>query len=205
MPIALATIIEHIGDMCAISSTVKRNYIKEPGLHRTLLGDGLATSLAALFGAPANTTYGENTGVLALSKVYDPRVIRIAAIFALIFSLSPKFAALINVMPTAVVGGISLVLYGMISAVGVRNVVENKVDFAKSRNVIIAAIILVLSIGINYSSVGAISFNVGSVTISLSGLAVAAIIGILLNAVLPGKDYEFGANEQGDQSVDFKV
>ncbi len=203
MPIAIATIIEHIGDVCAISSTVERNFIESPGLHRTLLGDGLATSLAALFGAPANTTYGENTGVLALTKVYDPRVIRIAAIFATLFSFSPKFAALINSMPAAVVGGVSLVLYGMISAVGVRNVVENKVDFTKSRNVIIAALILVLSIGINYSEAGAVSFTVGSATISLSGLAVAALVGIILNAVLPGKDYEFGKDLQGDTSVNF--
>lgn len=203
MPIAIATIIEHIGDICAISSTVDRNYIEDPGLHRTLLGDGIATSLAALFGAPANTTYGENTGVLALSRVYDPRVIRLAACFAILFSFSPKFAALINSMPTAVVGGVSLVLYGMISAVGVRNVVENKVDFTKSRNVIIAAIILVLSIGIKYSGAGAISFTIGSTVISLSGLAVAALVGILLNAILPGKDYEFGKDLQGDTSVNF--
>lgn len=205
MPIAIATIIEHIGDICAISSTVERNYIEDPGLHRTLLGDGLATSMAALFGAPANTTYGENTGVLALSKVYDPRVIRIAAYLAILFSFSPKFAALINSMPAPVIGGVSLVLYGMISAVGVRNVVENAVDFTKSRNVIIAALILVLSIGINYSDVGAVVFTVGSVTISLSGLAVAALTGIILNAVLPGKDYEFGINHKGDTSVNFEV
>lgn len=191
MPIALATIVEHIGDISAISSTTNRNYIKDPGLHRTLLGDGLATMLAALFGAPANTTYGENTGVLNLSKVYDPLVVRLAAVFAIVFSFCPKFASVIQAMPTATVGGISLILYGMISAVGVRNVVENQVDFAKSRNVIIAALILVLSIGINYSSAGAISFDIFGITISLSGLAVGALVGILLNAILPGKDYEF--------------
>lgn len=205
MPIALATMIEHIGDICAISSTVDRNYIEKPGLHRTLTGDGLATAVAALFGGPANTTYGENTGVLALSKVYDPRVIRLAAVFAAVLSFSPKFAALINSMPSSVVGGVSLVLYGMISAVGVRNVVENKVDFTKSRNVLIAALILVLSIGINYSEAGAVVFNIGSATISLSGLAVAAIVGIILNAVLPGKDYEFGKDLQGDTAVDFEL
>ena len=159
IPIALATMVEHIGDMCAISSTCERNYIQDPGLHRTLLGDGLATSLAALFGAPANTTYGENTGVLALSKVYDPRVIRIAAVLAIIFSFCPKFAEIVHAMPTATIGGVSLVLYGMISAVGVRNVVENKVDFTKSRNVIIAALILVLAIGITYSSIGAVKIG----------------------------------------------
>ena len=204
VPLALATMVEHIGDMCAISSTCERNYIEEPGLHRTLLGDGLATTLASLFGAPANTTYGENTGVLALSKVYDPKVIRIAAVFAILFAFSPKFAALVSSMPIATIGGVSLVLYGMISAVGVRNVVENKVDFTKSRNVIIAALILVLSIGINYGP-GAIAFSIGSVTISLSGLAIAALVGIILNAILPGKDYIFGHDPQGDTSVNFKV
>ena len=205
MPLALATMVEHIGDMCAISSTCDRNYLADPGLHRTLLGDGLATTLASLFGAPANTTYGENTGVLALSKVYDPKVIRIAAVLAILFSFSPKFEALVAAMPAATIGGVSMILYGMISAVGVRNVVENKVDFTKSRNVLVAAIIMVLSIGISYSSLGAISFPIGSVTIKLSGLAVGAIVGILLNAILPGKDYEFGSDQQGDKSVNFIV
>jgi uracil permease len=204
VPLAIATMVEHIGDICAISSTTGRNYLADPGLHCTLLGDGLATTFASLFGAPANTTYGENTGVLALSRVYDPRVIRIAAVIAVIFSFSPKFAALISCMPKAAIGGVSLILYGMISAVGVRNIVENRVDFTKSRNVIIAALILVLSIGIAYGP-GAVAFPIGSATISLSGLATAAIVGILLNAVLPGKDYEFGVNDQGDTSVSFKV
>ena len=191
MPIALATIVEHIGDISAISSTTGINYIKDPGLHRTLLGDGLATSLASLFGAPANTTYGENTGVLNLSKVYDPFVVRLAAYFAIFFSFCPKFAAIIQSMPTATVGGISLILYGMISAVGVRNIVENQVDFTKSRNVIIAALVLVLSIGIKYNGTGDIAFQLGQITISLSGLAVGALTGIILNAILPGKDYTF--------------
>ena len=203
-PISLATIVEHVGDMCAISSTVGKNYVADPGLHRTLLGDGLATSVSALFGGPANTTYGENTGVLALSKVYDPMVVRLAAIFAIVLSFCPKFAALIVAMPGATMGGVSLVLYGMISSVGVRNVVENRVDFTKSRNVLIAAMILCLAIGIKYyDASGAISFTVAGVTISLSGLAVAAVVGILMNAILPGKDYEFGTNEQGDTSVNF--
>ena len=200
-PIALAAIVEHIGDMCAISSTVGKNFVADPGLHRTLTGDGLATALAALFGAPANTTYGENTGVLALSKVYDPKVVRLAAVFAIILSFSPKFDALIVAMPAATMGGVSLVLYGMISAVGVRNVVENRVDFTKSRNVLIAAMILGLAVGVSYN--GAIVFSVGAVTISMSGLAIAALVGILMNAILPGKDYEFGANEMGDTSVNF--
>ena len=204
-PISLATIVEHVGDMCAISSTVGVNYVADPGLHRTLVGDGLATTVSALFGGPANTTYGENTGVLALSKVYDPKVIRLAAIFSVILSFCPKFAALIVAMPGATMGGVSLVLYGMISAVGVRNVVENQVDFTKSRNVLIAAIILVLSIGLKYGTgdVQGIIFTVGSVSVTLSGLAVAAIVGIAMNAILPGKDYEFGTNEQGDKSVNF--
>ncbi|MGN0325425.1 MAG: uracil-xanthine permease family protein [Lachnospiraceae bacterium] len=195
LPIALATMVEHIGDISAISSTTGKNYMKDPGLHRTLCGDGLATVLASLFGAPANTTYGENTGVLSLSKVYDPRVIRIAAYFAVLLSFSPKFAALIGSIPQATCGGVSLVLYGMISAVGVRNIVENKVDFSKSRNVIIAALILVLSIGINYSA-GSISFTVFAVTISFSGLAAGALIGIILNAILPERDYVFDADAE---------
>ena len=205
VPLALATMIEHIGDICAISSTCERNYLADPGLHRTLLGDGLATTLASLFGAPANTTYGENTGVLALSKVYDPRVIRIAAGLAVLLSFSPKFGALVTVMPAATMGGVSMILYGMISAIGVRNVVENKVDFTNSRNVIIAAIIMVLAIGIAFSKAGAIVIPAGEATIRLSGLAVASLVGIILNAILPGKDYEFGVDAQGDTSVNFKV
>ena len=201
VPIALATIVEHIGDMCAISSTVGKNFVADPGLHRTLSGDGIATAIASLFGAPANTTYGENTGVLALSKVYDPKVIRLAAVFAMVLAFCPKFAALIVAMPAATMGGVSLVLYGMISAVGVRNVVENQVDFTKSRNVLIAAMIMGLAVGVTYS--GSVLIPIGSVTISLSGLAVAALVGIFMNAVLPGKDYEFGTNEQGDTSVNF--
>ena len=200
-PIALATIVEHIGDMCAISSTVEKNFIADPGLHRTLVGDGLATAVAALFGGPANTTYGENTGVLALSKVYDPKVVRLAAVFAMVLSFCPKFAALIVAMPFATMGGISLVLYGMISAVGVRNVVENQVDFTKSRNVLICAMIMGLSVGLSYN--GALVIPAGDVTITLSGLAVAALVGIFMNAVLPGKDYEFGINQQGDTAVNF--
>jgi uracil permease len=200
VPISLATMMEHIGDISAISSTVGKNFIKEPGLHRTLMGDGLATTLASLFGAPANTTYGENTGVLALSKVYDPRVIRLAAIFAVVFSFSPKFEAFINLIPTAVIGGISFILYGMISAIGVRNVVENKVDFTKSRNTIIAALILVCALGL-----GGVSFAIGSVSINLSALAVASIVGIVVNAILPGKDYVFSTEEPEPTGVNFEL
>ena len=201
LPISLATTMEHIGDICAISSTVDRNFLEDPGLHRTLMGDGLATMMASLFGAPANTTYGENTGVLNLTKVYDPRVVRIAACFAIILSFCPKFSALIGAMPSATIGGVSLVLYGMISAVGVRNIVENQVDFKASRNVLVAALILVLAIGIKYGANDALSIGFTS----LSGLAVAAIVGIVLNAILPGKDYEFGKNPMGDKAVDFEI
>lgn len=180
-PIAFATIMEHIGDMCAIQSTVGKNFIKDPGLHRTLSGDGLATLLASIFGAPANTTYGENTGVLNLTKVFDPAVIRMAAYFAILLSFSPKFACLIGLMPAATIGGVSLILYGMISAVGVRNLVETSVDFSSSRNVFVAALIMVVSIGVQYGTDGGV--KIGPVT--FSGLALAAIVGIVLNAILP--------------------
>ena len=190
-------------DIAAISATVGHNYINDPGLNRTLMGDGLATTLAGLLGGPANTTYGENTGVLALSKIYDPLVIRIAAVLAIILSFSPKFEAVINTIPTGIIGGISFVLYGMISAIGVRNVVENRVDFTNSRNLIVAAVILVCALGFN--SVGGVSFAVAGVTINLSGLAVAAIAGILLNAILPGKDYKFDEDKPDDTGVCFAV
>ena len=185
VPLALATMIEHIADVSAISSTCNRNFIAKPGLHRTLLGDGFATIAASLFGAPANTTYGENTGVLALTRVFDPRVVRIAACFAIAFAFCPKLAALIGAMPPSVIGGVSLVLYGMISAVGIRNLVENHVDFMQSKNIIITALILVLSLGIAYSEVGAIIIPAGDLSISLSGLAIGSIVGIILNIILP--------------------
>ena len=196
-PIAFATMMEHVGDISAIGGTVGRNFIEDPGLHRTLIGDGVGTAIASLFGAPANTTYGENTGVLALTKVYDPFVIRLAAIYAIVLSFCPKFAALIEAMPSATIGGVSLILYGMISAIGVRNVVENKTNFQESRNVIIAALILGLAIGISYSAAGAISFG----SISFSGLAVASIVGIVLNAVLPGRRKEYMPNEENSSSL----
>lgn len=201
-PIALATMMEHIGDMSAISATVGENFIEDPGLHRTLIGDGLATSLSALVGGPANTTYGENTGVLELSKVYDPKVIRLAAVYAVVLSFIPKMAELIGSIPSAIIGGVSFMLYGMISAIGVRNVVENKVDFTKSRNLIIAAVILVSGLGFS----GGLTFNIAGTSITLTGLAIAALAGIILNAVLPGNDYVFGANPEGDQNrgVDMK-
>lgn len=193
-PIALATMMEHIGDMSAISATVGENFLADPGLHRTLIGDGLATSFSALVGGPANTTYGENTGVLELSRVHDPRVIRIAAVFAVILSFIPKMADIIGSMPSAIIGGVSFMLYGMISAIGVRNVVENRVDLTKSRNLVIAAVILVSGLG--FSS--GLTFNLFGTPVTLTGLAIAAIAGILLNAILPGNDYEFGENLEGD-------
>ena len=196
-PIAIASMMEHIGDISAISATCQRNYIADPGLHRTLLGDGLATALAGMFGGPANTTYGENTGVLALSRVYDPKVIRLAAVYAVILSFSPKFDALVNSIPTAIIGGVSFILYGMISAVGVRNVVENKVDLTKSRNLIIAAVIFVCGLGFS----GGVSFQVGNATVTLTSLAIAALAGVLLNAILPGNDYEFDAADGSDAAT----
>lgn len=181
VPIAFATIMEHIGDMCAISSTVGKDFLAKPGLHRTLMGDGLATAMASLFGAPANTTYGENTGVLNLTRVFDPAVIRLAACFSIVLSFCPKFACLIGLMPAATIGGVSLILYGMISSVGVRNLVESRVDLSSSRNVFVAALILVLAIGVKYGAGDSVA--IGSV--HLSGLAIAAIVGIVLNAILP--------------------
>ena len=214
VPIAFATMMEHVGDISAIGSTIGKNLIEDPGLHRTLIGDGIGTAIAALFGAPANTTYGENTGVLVLTKVYDPLVVRLAAVFAIVLSFCPKFAALITAMPTATVGGVSIILYGMISAVGVRNMVENHTDFQKSRNVIVAAVILGLALGINFSgalgadittagnnATGAISFMIGDMKIALSGLAVASIVGILLNAILPGGRDEYMPNTENSGSL----
>ena len=195
-PIALASMMEHIGDMSAISATVGENFIEDPGLHRTLIGDGLATSLSALVGGPANTTYGENTGVLELSKVHDPKVIRIAALYAVILSFIPKMAEVIGSMPSAIIGGVSFMLYGMISAIGVRNVVENHVDFTKSRNLIIAGVIFACGLGFS----NGLTFTVAGTDITLTSLAIAAIAGILLNAILPGNDYHFGKDVEADSN-----
>ena len=205
MPIALATMMEHIGDISAIGATTGKNYIADPGLHRTLLGDGLATCMAAAFGGPANTTYGENTGVLALTKVYDPVVMRIAAVFAIVLSCIPKIAYVIECIPSATIGGISFILYGMISAIGIRNVVENHVDFTRSRNTIIAALILVCALGFN--SLGGVTFAVFGVDINLSGLAIASIVGIGANAILPGNEYEFAEDvtEEKDKFQTYNV
>ena len=195
-PIAIATMMEHIGDMSAISATVGENFLEDPGLHRTLIGDGLATSFSALIGGPANTTYGENTGVLELSRVHDPKVVRLAAVYAIILGFIPKFAEIIGSMPASIIGGVSFILYGMISAIGVRNVVENHVDFTKSRNLIIAGVILVSGLGFS----NGLTFNVGGTSITLTALAIAALAGIILNAILPGNDYHFGDNPDSDSS-----
>lgn len=191
-PIAIATMMEHIGDISAISATVGENFIEDPGLHRTLIGDGIATAFAGIIGGPANTTYGENTGVLELSHVYDPSVVRLAAVYAIVLSAFPKVAEIIGSLPASIIGGISFILYGMISAIGVRNVVENHVDFKKSRNLIIAAVIMVCGLGFT----NGITFMIGSTSVTLTSLAIAAIAGIILNAVLPGKDYEFETSDK---------
>ncbi len=193
-PNAIAAMMEHVGDISALSATAGKNFIEDPGLFRTLIGDGLATSFAGLMGGPANTTYGENTGVLELSKVYDPFVIRIAAMFAIILSFIPKLSAIFGTMPTAIVGGISFILYGMISAIGVRNIVENQVNFKESRNLIVAAIILVIGLGSN-----GLSIPIGESTLTITALALASIVGIALNAILPGKDYVFGEDPKKDE------
>ena len=184
LAVAVAAMVEHVGDVMAIGATCGKNFIADPGLTRTLLGDGIGTSLAGLLGGPANTTYSENTGVVALTRVFDPFVMRIAAVMAIILSLSPKFEAVINSIPAAIIGGISFVLYGMIAATGIRTIVENQVDYVNMRNVLITAVILVSGLGFNHKNI-----VIGSV--AFGGLACAAVFGIILNAILPGKDYEF--------------
>ena len=176
-PIAIVTFVEHIGDVNASSAVCGKDFIKDPGMHRTLMGDGLATMFAGLVGGPANTTYSENTGVLAATKNYNPITLEIAACIAIVLAFFGKFSALITAMPGPVLGGVSVVLYGMIAAVGLRTLVENKVDFTKSRNLLIAAVMLVLGLGAN----GAIVIG----GVSISGVALAAVLGIILNKVLP--------------------
>ena len=201
-PIAIASMMEHVGDMSAISATVGENFIEDPGLHRTLIGDGIATSLSALIGGPANTTYGENTGVLELSRVHDPKVVRLAALYAIVLSFIPKVSEVIGSMPSSIIGGVSFILYGMISAIGVRNVVENHIDFTKSRNLIIAGVIMVCGLGFS----NGLTFTIAGTSITLTALAIAAIAGIVLNAILPGNDYHFGDDPDADSSrgMDFR-
>jgi len=179
-PVAIATMVEHIGDVLAIGATVEKNLVEDPGLNRTLIGDGLATSLSAMFGGPANTTYSENTGVLALTRVYHPVIMAIAAVFAILLGLVPKLGAVILTIPSSLIGGISIVLFGMIASIGIRTVVEHKVDFSQSRNLLISAVILVLGLG------GAVlAIPLGTAKIEIAGMALGAIIGIILNKILP--------------------
>lgn len=179
-PIALATMVEHIGDVLAIGATVEKDFMKDPGLNRTLMGDGVATMVSAMFGGPANTTYSENTGVLALTKAYDPKIMQIAAVFAILLGLVPKLGALISTIPVAIIGGISIILFGMIAAIGARTLVEHNVEFTKSRNLIIMAVIVVLGLG------GAsLPIEFGDIAINIEGMALAAIVGIVLNIILP--------------------
>lgn len=176
-PIALVVFIEHIGDITTNGAVVGKDFFKYPGIHRTLLGDGLATLVAGLLGGPANTTYGENTGVLAVTKVYDPSVLRIAAVYAIVLGFIGKFGVVLQTIPTAVMGGVSIILFGMIASVGVRTVVDAKIDFAHSRNLLIASLIFVFGIAIDNIAI----WN----AISISGLAIAALIGVVLNKILP--------------------
>lgn len=193
-PVAICTMVEHIGDVIAVGAIVQRDFIKNPGLTRTLIGDGVATAISSMFGGPANTTYSENTGVLALTRAFNPVIMRIAACFAILMGLVPKLGGFINTIPGPIVGGISIVLFGMIASVGVRTVVENRVDFHAPRNMIIAAVILVLGLG------GA-SINFGA-NISIYGMALAAIVGIILNKILPGaQKYSTGGAGEGATST----
>lgn len=176
-PVAIATMVEHVGDILAVGATVEEDFVKDPGLHRTLIGDGIGTALAGLFGGPANTTYSENTGVLALTRVWKPAVMRVAAIMAICLSLIPKLGAAIRTIPEPVIGGISIVLFGMIAAIGVRTVVENRVDFKQPRNLFIASVILVIGIG------GAVINIWGN--LKFGGMGLAAILGVILNLLLP--------------------
>jgi len=179
-PIAFVTMIEHVGDILANGRVVGKDFFKEPGLHRTLLGDGVATLFAGLIGGPPNTTYSENTGVLAVTKVYDPFIIRIGAVFAIFLGLIPKLAAVLQTVPTAVLGGLSILLFGMIASVGMRTLVEGDVDFKKSRNMIVVGLILVFGLGVSGL---ASPLHIGDVEIS--GLALAAVIGVVANLILP--------------------
>lgn len=194
-PICLATMMEHVGDISALSATTRRDFVKDPGLSWTLLGDGLMTALSLFIGGPANTTYSENTSVAALSKVYDPRVIRIAAVYAVILGFMPRSAAFISTIPTAIIGGASFILYGMIAAIGVRNIIENHVSLIKPRNLIIVSMILVCGLGID-----GISVVIGEVSVTFTGLSIAAVVGIILNMILPDKDYEYGIDDLADEN-----
>jgi uracil permease len=177
-PVSIATVMEHIGDITTNGAVVGKNFFEKPGLHRTLIGDGLATSLAGLLGGPANTTYSENTGVLALTRVYDPRVLRGAAFLAMLVAFLAKFGAVLRTIPTPVIGGISLILFGMIASVGIRTLVNARVDFSKPKNLLIASLILTVGIGGATLKIGHVEFK---------GLSLAAIVGIVANLLVPEK------------------
>jgi uracil permease len=177
-PVAFVTLMEHIGDITTNGSVVGKDFFKDPGVHRTLLGDGLATALAGLFGGPSNTTYSENTGVLAVTKVYDPSLLRLTAVLAIALGLIKPFGAVLSSMPTAVIGGVSILLFGMISSIGIRVLVEAKLDFAHSRNLIIVALILVVGLGLP----NGVQVMDG---LTLSGLFLAVVIGVAANLALP--------------------
>lgn len=183
-PVAVVSMVEHVGDVLAISETIGkgRELVEDPGIHRTMLGDGMATALAGIFGGPPNTTYGENTGVLAITKVYDPLVMRIGATFAIAMALIPKFGGLIQTIPEPVIGGISFLLYGMIATIGIRTLVESQTDLKISRNLVIVATIIVLGLGGATLTLGRVEF---------SSLALAALAGVILNVILPGGEKEF--------------
>ncbi|SDZ04253.1 uracil-xanthine permease family protein [Tindallia californiensis] len=180
-PAAIVSIIEHFGDVLAIGSTIGKDLRKDPGIPRTFYGGGVATMLSGFLGGPSLTTYGENVGVLALTRVYATFVVSMGAVWAIALSFIPKIEAAIHTIPVPVIGGISVLLYGMIAAVGVRTVVENKVNFMKSRNLIVASVILVLG-------VGGVGFQIGD--IEFSSMVIAAVSGVLLNLILPGADVE---------------
>ncbi|SNR75549.1 uracil permease [Lutibacter agarilyticus] len=178
IPVAVAPIIEHIGDMYAIGGVANKKFVKDPGLHRTLLGDGVATAFAGFLGGPPNTTYSEVTGAVALTKIVDPRVLRIAAVTAIVFSLVGKVSAILKTIPQAVLGGIMLLLFGMIASIGIKTLVDAKTDFSKTRNQVIVSIILTIGIGGAEISYG---------NFSLAGIGLASIVGVLLNLILPNK------------------
>ncbi|GGS32644.1 uracil-xanthine permease family protein [Deinococcus knuensis] len=179
-PVAVVTFIEHVGDVIVNGRVVGKNFLEKPGLSRTLFADGLANMSSAALGGPAATTYAENTGVLALTRVYDPRVLQIGAVFAVLFGCSPKLAAVLKSLPQGVLGGVSILLFGMIASVGIRTLTEAKIDFAHSRTLIIVSLILVLGLG-----GAAFPIQVGGTSLSLSGMALAALVGIVANLILP--------------------
>ena len=184
-PIALVTMAEHIGDHSALSAIIDRDLLKDPGLDRTLLGDGVATFIAGLLGGPANTTYGENTSVVGMTKIASVWVIGLAAIFAICLGFLGKFTALVSTIPNAVLGGVSLLLYGFIAVNGLKVLIQNQIDFGTSKNVVVASTMLVLGLG-----GAAISIVSGDLSITISGMSLAAVIGILLNLLLPAEKEE---------------